>query len=92
MEFYIFDTLEEAQSAMDYINNSEWFPADNGQTLRWIDEVTELKDGRFSIPRIPSIRLDKMNVSTSKRNDFRNNHGKKIEEITIDKIKVREDV
>jgi len=88
-DFYIFDTKLKAENALNYINNSNWFPADGGLTVKWADEVTELIDGRFAIPRIPSARLDLIGVENSQRLDFFNANPCQIEQISNEKIKVK---
>lgn len=57
MIWLIYNTLEAAQAALNYINSSTWFPADNGYTTQWCDQVRETTAG-FGFPAIPGDRLD----------------------------------
>lgn len=95
-EYYVFETKEQAEFALDYINNSQWFPMvgvnaftgkpepEKQMTMKWTDNVNERVDGKWCFPRIPSTRLDAMNVSVQDRQDFFNACKPAIEEYQAD--------
>jgi hypothetical protein len=81
-EYYVWDTEAEAQSALDYINGTSWFPivgnnAATGQpapnkqrTTKWTDAVQQRYDGKWCFPRVPASRMDAMNVPAEDRQAF----------------------
>lgn len=98
MEYYIFNTLVEAQEALTNINNSSFFPIKakdkNGviredwqATTKWCDTVTELTDGTFAIPRMPNARLVAAGVTEWQKRKFREAFGKNIRLVAEEEIK-----
>jgi hypothetical protein len=91
MEYYVWNTQSEAQSALDYINNLSVFPiigknAKTGeecpnkqQTTAWTDEVLERTDGKWCFVRIPSARLDVLGISAGDLQSFLDTHNPTIE-------------
>jgi len=84
IEYYVWDTEAQAQAALDYINNSGWFPIvgrnaktgelqpDKQKTTCWAEEVLERVDGKWCFPRIPESRLNALGVSKEDRQAFLN--------------------
>jgi len=80
-EFYVWDTEVEAQSALDFINSTEWFPLigsdptgnkrpDKQKTICWATNVLERLDGKWTFARIPSELLDYAGVPEEDREAF----------------------
>lgn len=65
----IYATIQQAQEALNYINSTNWFPADNGLTTQWCDKVTETVFG-FGFPAIPSERIEANSIPESEVNLF----------------------
>ena len=67
-EFYVYPDEAKAKEALDYINNSGWFPIiglkfgvpnpTKGQTTSWRKTPKEMFSGEFAIDRIPEKSLD----------------------------------
>lgn len=82
MEWYRWNNLEDAQEALDYINNRPELPhvgrnaatgeisPDKCQTIKWCDSVTECTDGKFGFPRISETWLDELGVDETTRDQF----------------------
>jgi len=80
MEYYVFQTEEQASTCIASINGSGWFPIvglKNGssspsskKTEKWIDEPTQMTSGEWTVPRIPESRLDFIGVPSDQRAAF----------------------
>ena len=91
MEYYVFETKNEAESCIDAINGSGWFPIigkRNGvpdptaqATTCWVESATEMTSGEWAIPRIPESRLDGMGVLQENRDAFLASFGQDIREL-----------
>ena len=78
--YYCFATQTEAQSCLDYINSTPWFPIvgkklgvddfTSQKTEMWEESTSELLTGEWAIPRIPDSRLDYVGVPQEDRNAF----------------------
>ena len=92
-EYYVWDTESEAQTALDYINASGWFPIvgvnaatgdpqpDKQQTILWAAEVLQrVTDNKWCFPRIPEARLDAIGVPAEDRQAFLDTFNPSIEE------------
>ena len=81
-EYYVWNTEAEAQAALDFINNSGWFPIigrnaktgelqpDKQKTTKWADSVQERLDGKWCFPRIEEVRLDALGIPPETRQGF----------------------
>lgn len=82
MEYYVFDTEQEAQDALDFINTSGWFPLtgndpsngaskpDGPKTETWCENIIERLDNKWCFPRIPSDLMDTIKVPAEQRQFF----------------------
>jgi len=78
-EYYVWDTQIMAQSALDFINNSGWFPIvgrnaktgelqpDKQMTTLWQLSAEERLDTKWTVERIPNSRLDDAGVPEEER-------------------------
>lgn len=65
-------------AAMNYLNSSDFLPANgvkNGkiipdQTMLWTTNITETVDGWYCIPKIPNKSLDALGVPEEDRTNF----------------------
>lgn len=82
MEYYVWDTEAQAQAALDFINNSGWFPIvsknaytglpayDKQKTVKWADAPLQRLDNKWCFQRIPAVRMDALNVPADDRQAF----------------------
>lgn len=80
MEFYVFSDQAGAQACIDYINSTPWFPIvgavngvpapDKQMTTCWCDTPRELVSGEWVVPRIPTSKLDALEVPQEDRDAF----------------------
>ena len=81
IEYYVWDTEAEAQAALDYINNSGWFPiasrnVQTGEvdanilTTCWLSEVSQRLDSKWCFKRVPAARMDALGVPQEDRDAF----------------------
>ncbi len=80
MEYYVFQTEEQANACLAAINGSGWFPivgfkngdpAPNSQvTDKWVNRFKVMNTGEFVIKRIPESRLDFIGVPSEQRAAF----------------------
>jgi len=104
MQWYRWDTLEEAQACLDYLNNRPELPivgknAKTGKpeynktkTTKWCDSVTQCLDGKFGFPRITEAWLDTLNISMEERQQFLTIFHPIIEEFDINWMPNQEDI
>ena len=90
-EYYVWENESDATAAMNYINNSGWFPvvgynAETGepqpdcqQTTQWQDTPTQRCDNKWVVHRIPQDILDFLGVSEEQRQAFLNTFKPSIE-------------
>lgn len=69
MEIYLlYNTKQQAIDAFTWINSRDWFPADGGMTIQWLqvpEGIIETIDGKFGGQGIPSARLEENAVPQS---------------------------
>lgn len=102
-EYYVWDTEAAAQAALDYINNSGWFPIvgrnaktgvlqpDKQQTTEWASAPRERVDGKWCFSRITTDILDAVGVSAEDRQAFLDAFAPTIEEYQDDWFPIIED-
>ena len=102
MEYYVWNSLEDAKYGLEYINNSGWFPIigynaltgklepDKQITTKWQDLPKLLKDGRWAVTRIPSSRLDDLGVMEEERLLFFAETNPTIEDLIPDDFYIEE--
>ena len=77
-EYYIWQTKEQADAALQNINGHQSFPIQgrnaatgelvNNWTTCWCANSVEFLDGKWGFPRIPSVFLDAMGIDEQQRN------------------------
>lgn len=99
MEYYVFSQKSDADSCLNAINASGWFPVrgnikgkpapDEAQkTVKWADEPREMTSGEWAIPRIPKNRLDGLGVPQSEQDTFLATYGQDIRDLTSEDFPV----
>jgi hypothetical protein len=93
MEYYIFATRVESDNCLTYINNTSWFPIMgtvqgrpaplSQHTTSWAKESLEMVSGEWAVPRIPTARLDYLEVPQEDRDAFMTFFGQDIRILTI---------
>ena len=91
-EYYVWNTEAEAQAALDFINESDWFPIvgrnaktnvlqpNKQHTTCWADKVVERVDGKWCFSRITEKILNILNISAEERQQFLDGFAPVIEE------------
>lgn len=79
-DYYVFKTEAEGQACCDALNRNPALPCvgfingqpapDNQKTVKWQDHPVELLSGEWAVCRVPTARLDAMNVPTAERQAF----------------------
>jgi len=100
-EYYVFQTKEESDSCINYINSTPWFPVTgirNGtpdpaaaQTTCWCTDPREMISGEWAVPRIPENRLDYIGVPQEDRDAFLSVFGQDIRELNRDDFPIIEE-
>jgi len=91
-EYYVFATQAAGDACVAAINGTAWFPIvgkvqgvsapDNQQTIKWCDGPVEMLSGEWAVPRIPTARLDALEVPQAERDAFLAAFGQDIRELT----------
>jgi hypothetical protein len=92
-EYYIWDTESEAQTALNFINGTNWFPLtgnnaltgepepDKQKTSSWTDSVLESNvDGKWGFKRVSVELMDFAGVPAEDRQAFLDTFNPSIEE------------
>jgi hypothetical protein len=92
MEYYVFQTIEDANACISAINDSGWFPIvgnkngrpapESQQTTCWVKNAQEMNSGEWAVPRIPESRLDFMGIPQETRDAFLATYGQDIRELS----------
>jgi hypothetical protein len=82
LDWYRWSTIEDAQSALDYLNNHPALPhvgrnagtgelaTDKCVTNKWCPMVTECTDGKYGFPRVSEAWLDALEIQEEHRQAF----------------------
>lgn len=100
MEYYVFSSQAEADSCVNAINNSGWFPItgtvkgisapNNQKTTQWVESPRETASGEWAVPRIPNSRLDFIGVPQVDRDSFLTAYGQDIKSLENSDFTVQE--
>jgi hypothetical protein len=93
MEYYVFQTRQQADGCLTAINSNPVFPvrgtfrgkpAPEGKckTERWCDAPVEMLSGEWAVPRIPQERLDHLGIGEDVRGPFLAAYGNDIRELS----------
>jgi hypothetical protein len=81
-EYYVFATKPEAEACMTAINGTSWFPITGNKkgvpnptatkTTKWSGtrSLKELASGGWAVPRVPTSKLDLVEVPQAERDAF----------------------
>lgn len=93
MEYYVFATQAEADACVAAINGTNWFPIVGNragvpdpsacQTTKWCDGPTEMLSGEWAVPRIPTSRMDYLEVPQAERDAFLAVYGQDIRDLGV---------
>ena len=85
MEYYVFQTEDEAQVCIDAINGTAWFPIDSVRgdqnTTCWVKSPRQMTSGEWVVPRIPESRMDYLDVPQTERDTFIDVFGQDIRQL-----------
>jgi hypothetical protein len=83
MEYYVFQTIEDANACISAINDSGWFPIVGNKNGRPAPESQQTTCcGEWAVPRIPESRLDFMGIPQETRDAFLATYGQDIRELS----------
>lgn len=81
-QWYRWNSLEQAQACLDYLNSRPEMPLvgknaktknpepSKSKTTKWCESVTTCNDGKYGFPRIPTTLLEALNINSDDQQQF----------------------